>query len=196
MVNRKHVGVNFSFQSGGQHQNTPDQLLYSFVWFCQCYCRPIPNFLRLKGRGWWWWQVGEHCAKTDCMQINHLQRSKDKSVPKDKRCWRVENNRKCEMWGSQQTAAVSSCKGDMLCFVFFPCFFLSEVWLGRWSMTSCLYTSDHVGPRQSWGSHQSCAKFKIEEFPIFFPFMHVKLNWIGHRGSWKWNWNDRKNCNS
>lgn len=43
----------------------------------------FPNFLGL-GKGWWW--VGECCAKTDSMQINHLRRSKDKSAAKDKRC--------------------------------------------------------------------------------------------------------------
>ncbi len=62
---------------------------------------PLQNFLGL-GKGWWW--VGECWAKTDSMQINRLRRSKDKSAAKDKRCWWAENNRKCEMWGSQQTA--------------------------------------------------------------------------------------------
>ncbi len=62
---------------------------------------PLQNFLGLR-KGWWW--VGECWAKTDSMQINRLRRSKDKSAAKDKRCRWAENNRKCEMWGSQQTA--------------------------------------------------------------------------------------------
>ncbi len=47
--------VDFSFQGGGPYQNTPDLLLYCFVWFCQGYWRPIPNFLGLKGRGGGGW---------------------------------------------------------------------------------------------------------------------------------------------
>lgn len=69
--------------------------------------RSFPNFLRLKGRGWLLWQVGESCAKTDSMQINHLHRSKDKSAAK-----RQKMLRSGEQWKLLDEGIIADDRGD------------------------------------------------------------------------------------